>query len=456
MKKNLLKIFALIFCLGFFLTGCASLADVRDGEGNAIKFDSPVYFQGQVAKIGNYLYYGNAYSDITAENYDYNGQTKSSYLARVNLSDLAFKDGVLNDNKKHTAPINTEKVITDRVAGYVNQEMYAYGEYLYFTSANIHKTNTMLNDYSMVSFFRVKFNGTGLQELGTFTYDENSTITLEQGSDDNYYFVIICPTDVEKTEEESESAITYDAYSMKIGQKVEKAEKLIGEVTSAVVAEDKVVYSFNTTSDRLTCAVNGVDFATNDVTEYDTGNSKEIKLIDSDENIIFYSYEHEVYYKDLTNGGTFTPAFNQLFYSAPTISNLHKMDEGYVFEGTSALMYKSSLTGAINKVTAKTSDDEEKTSIYSDILFVDGDYIYLSNESSIKKVSKFGDAPETIVEMTIKSGEFGYADGYIYFYANAGDLVDEKGEKVEGEVDNTFYLYQTDKLGNLQRLGQAK
>ena len=178
MKKKLLKIFALIFCAGLFLTGCASVSDVKDSEGKNISYAEPVYFQGQVAKIGDYLYYGNSYADISTEEFDYTKSTEFSYMARVNLSSISFDDEVLEDNKIHTAPKNVEKVIANRVAGYVNQEMYAYGDYIYFTSANTHKTSTMLNDYSMVSLFRVKFNGDGLQELGTFTYDENSTITL--------------------------------------------------------------------------------------------------------------------------------------------------------------------------------------------------------------------------------------------------------------------------------------
>ena len=67
MKKKLLKIFAIIFCATLFLTGCATVSDVKDNNGDKIYFAEPVYFEGQVAKVGDYLYYGNGYGDITTD-----------------------------------------------------------------------------------------------------------------------------------------------------------------------------------------------------------------------------------------------------------------------------------------------------------------------------------------------------------------------------------------------------
>ena len=450
MKKKLLKIFAFIFCSGLCLTGCATVSDVKDNSGNNIYFDKPEYFQGQVAKVGDYLYFGNAYADITEDGFNYSSSASNAYLARVNLKSLSFDEDVLEDNYSHSSPEGIEKVNGDKLVGYVNQQMYAYGDYLYFTSANIHKTDTMLNDYERVSLFRIKFNGDGLQELGTFTYDENSTITLQQGSDEEYYLVIVCPTEVEEDEEAS----TYDIYSIKVGNSVGKATKLVGEVNSAVVADEKssqrnVIYSYGTESERLPNAVSSVDYATTIVTEHDGGNSKTISFVGREGDIVFYSYADEIYYKDINTVSTFNPSINNLFYSASNISNVEKTGSGYVFVGTSSLMYKASLTSTAQKL-ASTSD-------YSDILFVDGDYVYLSNDSSIMKVSVFGGEIEKIVkDMTIISGECGYAEGYIYFYATRGELVDENGDALEAEEDSTYYLYQTDKEGNIQLLGQVK
>ena len=61
---------------------------------------------------------------------------------------------------------------------------------------------------------------------------------------------------------------------------------------------------------------------------------------------------------------------------------------------------------------------------------------------------------ETLVsDMTIISGECGYDGDYIYFYANRGKLELEAGE--EQAEDKNYYLYQADKNGNIQLLGQV-
>lgn len=451
MKKKLLKIFAFIFCAGLFLTGCATVSNVQDAMGNKISFDAPVYYQGQVAKVGDYVYYGNAYTDISGEEFKYTKARKSSYLARVDLSSLSYDEEVLKENYNHTSPLGVEKVNGKKLAGYVNQEMFAYGDYLYFTSANVHKSSSMQNDYSMVSLFRVRFNGDGLKEIGTFTNDENSSITIQEGSDGKYYFVIVCP--VEKTEEDETT--TYDVYSIKVGNSIGSTTKIASGVNSVVVADESsslknIVCTYGTDSERLPNAVKAVDYATGDETVYDGGNSETIALCGRVGDVVMYSYNSEVYYKDLTIGGTFSPSQTQLFYSAESISNVEKMGEGYMFVGATALMYKSSLSATATKLT--------ETSSYKHILFVDGDYVYLSNDNAIMKISCFGGEIETVVsDMTIISGECGYADGYIYFYATLGDIVDEDGNVVERESEDTnYYMYRTDKLGNVQLLGKTK
>ena len=63
---------------------------------------------------------------------------------------------------------------------------------------------------------------------------------------------------------------------------------------------------------------------------------------------------------------------------------------------------------------------------------------------------------QTIVsDVTMISGECGYADGYIFFYAKLGELeVDEEDESDE-ETDENYYMYRTDILGNIQLIGKT-
>ena len=452
MKHKFLKIFTLVFCCALFLTGCGSLAMIKDTNGNDAFFAEPVYFQGQVAQVEDYLFYGSSFADVTADGFNYKSAAKNGYLSRINLANLDFDDNVDSQNYKHSTPNGSEKV-AGKLASYTNQEMFAYGQYLYFTSANVHKTSDMENDYSRISLFRVKFNGKDLKEIDTFTYDEESSLSLQKGSDGNYYFVIVCPSEIAADEDK-----TYDISSIKIGNKIGKTEILAEKVNSAVVADENstqktVVYTVDSKEDRTSTVVNSVDFATGDIEELDRGTlSASATLLGREGDIVFYSYSYnkinQVYYKDVTVEGTFYPSTSQKFYDATSISNIIKVNDGYAFtsDTSNALMYK-------------TIDGSDATLLvegtaFKDVLFADGDYVYISNESSIMRKSVRDGEVETLVkDMTIKSGECGYADGYIYFYAQRGKLVLEEGE--EQKEDTNYYLYQVDKEGNVQLIGNV-
>lgn len=445
-KKNLIKGLALVCGMGLCLAGCgAPLSDITDKNGNNLSYSEPVYYQGQVARVGDYLFYGNAYADISADDFNYDSEKELAYMSRLNLTDIAFGEDVADDNYKHSSPNGIEKVNGDKLVGYKNQEMFVFGEYVYFTSANIHKTSSMKNDYSRVSLFRIKFNGDGLEEIGTYTHDDKSTITLQKGSDGNYYFVIVCPAE-KATEEE---ATTYDVYSVQVGSSVGKEKKIVSKALSVVVADQDasaktVVYTFDPESDRMNCAVKAVDFANETETTLDPGLEETITLIDRVGDVALYSYENEVYYKNVSTNGTLVPSIDQLFFSAPTIGEVEKVGQGYVFKGTSALVYKESLSAQAERLATSTE--------YTDMLFADGDYVYLSNASTIIRKSVNEKETETLVsEMTIISGQCGYDGDYIYFYAQRGKLEGEESE----ETDTNYYLYQADKNGNIQLLSQV-
>ena len=72
---------------------------------------------------------------------------ETGYLSRINLS-----DGI-GASSNQEAPNDVEKV-NDRAVGYENQYMFAYQNYLYFTSANQHQTASLENDYTRVSVFQ--------------------------------------------------------------------------------------------------------------------------------------------------------------------------------------------------------------------------------------------------------------------------------------------------------------
>lgn len=465
MKTKFLKIMTLVFCMALFLTGCGTVSDVLDKNGKQIYFDEPVYFQGQVAKVGDYLYYANAYVDVTTEGFNYEDNAKIAYLNRINLEEIAFDEDVWDENYDHTSPLGIEKV-NDKLVGYQNQNMYAYGSYLYFTSASVHKTEDMLNEFDKISLFRIAFNGDGLTEIGTFGNDENSTITLQKGSDGKCYFVVVAPSEngSEKELEAGDETNVYDIISIEVGDNVGKQEILVEDVQQAVVADKTsanrdVVYTYAPEEENLVSAIASVDFATGDITSHDKGGENQITLIDRVGDDVFYSYKNEVYFKNVKIAGTFSAGNGQRFYSAPSISEIEKIGNGYIFKGTSALIYKESLTSSSSALISAAD--------YSgcQVLFVDGEYIYISSTSEIARITVEGEKEVLVSGMTIVAGQCGYDGDYVYFYANRGELQIPEGEETEdtaeGEeteevVDNNQYLYQVDKNGNVQLLSYIK
>lgn len=451
MKKNILKVIALVFCMAFFLTGCASLSDVKV-DGKKVNYTDVQYYQGHVLKVGDYLYYGNGYTASDATGFSYKKAKRSGYLARINVSkDFVYDSDVELVNQKHTSPKGVQRVNEDKLIGFQYQDMYALGEYIYFTSANTHKTSNMESDFSQVSLFRVKYNGDDFKELvknSAFKTGEGSAITLQKGSDGKYYFLIAEPTDDS----------TFTIKSLKVGKDIGELKTIVKNAKSYVLADDtssikNIVYTVDANKQQATTSVKSIDFATGEVTTLDNGEAgSETKLLDRVGDNIFYSYTMdsmtEVYQISATSNNGYAPNTNKYFYAASKISNVHKVEDGFVFttEGGALMYHKLGTTS--DPVLLATSTD------FSDILFVENDYIYLSNSTSIKRISVIDKELETIVEVTdMVSGQCGYADGYIYFYSKLGELELEEDE--EQRTDDRYYMYRTDKLGNLELVGKT-
>lgn len=452
MKKKWLSIFALVFCVALMFTGCATVSKVKDENGKSIYFEEAVSFGGHVAQIGDYIYYGNGYVSTTDEEFNYNEASKVGYLSRIDVSkSLTFGEDVKNVNKPHTSPNEIERVLKNKLVGYENQNMYALGDYLYFTSANVHKTDEMKNDYSQISLFRIKFDGDGIEEIATFKNDSKSSISLQKGSDGEYYFVAVAPAEED-----------YSIYSVKVGKSVGKVQTLAEKVKTAVVADENstlrnVIYTVEAEKTQTTISVKAVDFATGDDETLDGGVAgSSTNLIDRVGDRVFYSYKNpdnkveEVYSKEINQTNTnFSPT--EKFYNATSLAMVESAYNGYIVKTTGgALVYK-------------TLNGEEKNllsaSQYTDYLFTRGDYAYVSNTSEISRVSLVDKTVETIVSgVTMISGECGYADGYVYFYAKLGELEleEEEGEESEeSEKDENYYMYRSDMLGNIQLIGKT-
>lgn len=465
-KKNIIKLLAIIFCIAFFLTGCATVSNVTDKNGKKIYFDDVEYFEGHIAVVGDYLYYGNGYTSSSDEGFNYNDATSSGYLARLNISNqLKYDYTEDEDGYYNPSPAGIEQVNDEKLIGYQNQYMFALGEYLYFTSANTHKTSSLENDYSQVSLFRVKFNGDKFKEIDTFRYDENSVITVQKGSDGNYYYIIYSPTS-------SEENPTYNLYSIRIGDKIGDTVTLAEEVKSVAVCDENstvknIVYTVDSErTEYATDAVKAVDFATGEVSDYGDNNDvvgSTTTMLGRVGDVVVYNYSSQIvpqgiFYKDISTGDKHFSGTTKFYTSNSTISDIQTIGDGYMFisDVSSSVMYKSTLDTTVDAQTLLRSAD------YSDILFVDGDWLYYSNDTTISRINVRDKKQETLATMTrLISGQCGYDGNYIYFYAQIEQETDgsDSGEGEDGSTETTtdskYYMHRVDKEGNVQLLANA-
>ena len=455
-KKNVIKICGAVLAMPLMLAGCATVGDVIDPATNkSIYFEDITCFGGSAMQIGDYLYYGNTYTAVSdAQSFDYAGASREGYLARMDIS-----EGLTSDGK---APAGTLETVNGKLAGYNNQYMFAYQNYLYFTSANEHKDSSNKNYYDRVSVFRVKFNGDDMSELFTTRYDESSFIKAVEGSDGNGYIVTYSETEDRSQASSSQNKI-YDVSVMKIGDKLGKREVVATNVTSAVVDENKnsknkdLFYAKASEKGQATTEVYSLDLATGKSKQIETRPASSTTLIAKTNDELFYSYKYsssgnEVYKTDLNGFGEnemmVIGAETDKFYAYTTIKNVYPVAtgntlfEGYIFVGDSSLMYYNNHTEKATRLLASSG--------FTDILFVDGNFIYYSTDKSIGRISfkpnTNGEyAPQTLVEMTsIVSGKYAYVNGYIYFYAKYEPVTeyDEDGNEIKYETDESNYMYR--------------
>lgn len=426
MRKKILKILGLAAIFAIALTGCATVGSISNQTPDELIFNG-----GSVVQVGNYLYYANGYTAVgdSSINFAYTANSKVSYLNRL---DLSHPFGYKKDSPEKTEKVNS------KVVGYENSYMFALGDYIYFTSPSTHKNSSLENTYNLVSLFRSRLNGDGLKEIMTTDQYDGATAQMRvlKGSDGNYYWIVY-----------DGSNIT----SVKIGNTVGKKQVIARDVVSVAMpgendsyAVTNIYYTKNRGEDSSELDVWAVDYATGK-DEKATSNPDDIKFVGRVGDTVFYtSGSYETYYKEMSTSDSlvFSDSKQFYFYSTADIKNVHRICEGdadvegYVFVGerSGSLVYK-------NTSKSESPDTLLEKGEYSQILYVQGDYVYYSTENAICRVSARDKTKQTVVTMQNSiTGKVSVADEYIYFYAQL-EPVDEDDTK-EYENDTNYYMYR--------------
>lgn len=428
MKKFTFTVLVLLVSFCFILAGCSSAPLTMPTN-----YDVVVSNGGFVLGAGNYLYFGNAYKsyeDLT-EKADNDGAKVQQYaLKRVELDNKTSLK--LNDEEE----ANYENV-ANKIAGYETSNMYVVGEYLYFTSPNVHKNDSKeQEDYNTYEFnlntlFRIKLDGTGLKELYT-TETETAKFCLTGGNkqsiliyDDekimqvkcyeNSTKVITLAEDVKSTVFPYEDGVEFvDVYftaerdedDQLSGDLVKKLNIVTGEISNitnmSVNKETITLISYN--GSRLFFTRTG-------------GSSERVGLFSND----FSSGSSER--KQRNNTSSFTSS-SKIFM----IKSEEYDKDVFVFE------YNSNIY--VQEISADNDADCEKiTNEESSIAFVDGTYVYYTTENGIFRVSILGSHKVTqISDITDFNADLLDFDGkYVYFYA-----------KIKNASSSSQYLFRAD------------
>ncbi len=456
MKKHLLKIFTFIFGFAILLTGCATVSNVNNESKDIL------YYGGSAVTVGGYTYFANAYTPYSSSTeFDYKTNSNVSYLARIDNSNVKAEG-------KDFSPSLVEKV-AGKVTGFQNQDMFVLGDYIYFTSMNTHQNSSLENNYSLITLWRCKLNGDGLKELYTTEYFSSGKFAPVGDAENGYYWICYTGAYTES------SKFSGQVISIKLGNSVGKAKIIAEEVLTAVFADvkkdgslDKVIYTtseeVNTQTQTL---VYGIDYSGENKVNYNN-NGKTINLVDKVRDDVFYTSSENSLCTYIRNveGIEKDELFDngqKIFVYNNSISGLKLIKdgagEGYLYVGGSSknLMYV--------RKGASTPTALLKSSDYTDILFVDEEYVYYSNATSISRISVLPShesglvEAQTIVTMTdLQSGQYGFDGNYLYFFAKLEDveLEGDDEENSEEKSDDNYYMYRVAKGGgDYQLIGKT-
>ncbi len=455
--KKITKMLCCVLGLGFLLGGCATVGSIQNSNNELI------YNGNSAVMVDGYLYYGNAFSDISAfsSDKDYKNAAKLGYLARLNTNiDLEAKS-------EDYSPKNVEKVAGE-VAGFSNDFMFVLGNYIYYATPNRQKAldsdGNAGNYYNYTTIYRSKLNGDGKAKLYTTNGEVSQIEVLKY--DGNYYIVMLAGTDLIKIKvgnNVSASVVAEDVTSVAIPKTYQQ------DKAGSTLDWNGYIFYTTTRTDEDNTDISGSDVkrvlvsgGDAEVVFHEQGTT--VTFVGREKDVLFYTktgHETEVFMADLTNDNSKNAFMNngKLFFASSSISDINlvstgNVDYGYIFTNSSGKLMFVDVRN--NKSGAVTLQSEGTDVSDYNVLFISGRTVYLSTTTAIYKAelsSLFNGgnstviACETVVTMTaIYDGNLYAFDGtYVYYYAKLEEVETEEDSDTaeEAETDDNYYLYRT-------------
>lgn len=445
MKKFLMAI-CCILTFGLVLAGCATVSSIPND------YNGIIYNGNAGTIVSGYLYYGNAYSDVSSfsDQGDYDTAAVSAYLARLNLNNTRDAKG------KNFSPLGNEVVNSEEVVAHQNQFMFVIGNYLYFTKPDEHSyyiDNNVELHYTYTTLCSIALNGDNMKE---YSYQGEAEQIEVQEFNGNYYVIAF---------------VNENLFVTRLNNGNLDSRILATGVTSVAIpktaeagASDEwngMIYytTTNESGNEITRQIS-VEAENGDSAQTISSKNGTVSFLYRANDYIVYTHTENnttrVYFNDVkgvTNSNNIISTSNEniLSYNS-SISN-----EFLINYGTSAemLIYDNS-DGTLsfkNKVggsgTITLSDGSANVTDY-EIMFFDGSLAYLMSGTAIYEVDfalltnvRTSNTSQTLTGRTIVSMTaiqttgtlYSYDGDYIYYYAQLEELTDEEQELIDAEKE---------------------
>lgn len=443
MKKFLMAI-CCILTFGLVLAGCATVSSIPND------YNGIIYNGNAGTIVSGYLYYGNAFADVStfSDQGDYDTSADSAYLSRLNLNNERDAKG------KNFSPLGNEVVNSEEVVAHENQFMFVIGNYLYFTKPDEHSyyiDNNVEQHYDYTTLCSIALNGDDMKE-----YDYQGVVEqIEvQEFNGNYYIIAFANDNLVVT---------------KLNNGNLDSRILATDVTSVAIPETAeagandewngmIYYTTTNESDNEITKQISVEAENGDGAQTISSKNGTVSFLYRSNDYIVYTHKQNsttrVYYnnvKSVTNNDNIISLNNILSYNS-TISNAFLLNYGtsaemLIYDNSDGTLSFNNKVGGSGTITL--SDGSASVTDY-EIMFFDGSLAYLMSSKAIYEVDF---APltnvrtsytsqaltgRTIVSMTAiqTAGTlYSYDGDYIYYYAQLEELTDEEQELIDAEKE---------------------
>ena len=422
MKKITTVLLMLLISMCFILSGCGAPLKMPNN------YTKVVSNGGFVVGAGDYAYVANAYQSYSnlTKKADNTGKGVAQYS--INRTQL----DVENPNQSYFNYLKTEdgtakfELVLNKIAGYETSNMYVVGEYLYFTTPNVHKNKQNAYEFNLSTLFRVKLNGTDLKEIYT-----------TKSSDAKFYL----------TGNENKQLLIFDDETIKVLDVYKKSTSVknlikddvkVSEVVFPATEEQEVTYLYFT-AEKENTLISGNRLCQLNITTGHVENEKVLanntfKILTYNFGTVFFvvtgNTESDGLYS--ATAETFTTGGTRHRYATDTTSLVYLKDAEY---NVDCFVFIYNNNPYIQLMTQTNDNQAVKLNDNSATLqFVDGTYVYYSTSEGIYKISVIEREALQISNMTeFDSKKMDFDGRYVYFFA-----------KGEGQETETKYLYRAD------------